>query len=56
MVVAQYPRTQLLVLPLDVTNKAQVKPVFIQVNDTFGRVDVVCDNAGQVTCQEAEGR
>jgi NAD(P)-dependent dehydrogenase (short-subunit alcohol dehydrogenase family) len=43
--VAQYPRTQFLVLPLDVTNEAQVKSVFIQTNDTFGRIDVVYNNA-----------
>ena len=40
--VAQYPRTQFLVLPLDVTNEAQVKSV-LQTNDTFGRIDVVSD-------------
>jgi NAD(P)-dependent dehydrogenase (short-subunit alcohol dehydrogenase family) len=52
---AQYPRTRLLVLPLDVTNEAQVKSVFTQAKDAFGRVDVVYNNAGQGFLQEAEG-
>jgi NAD(P)-dependent dehydrogenase (short-subunit alcohol dehydrogenase family) len=52
---AQYPRTRLLVLPLDVTNEAQVKSVFAQAKDAFGRVDVVYNNAGQGLLQEAEG-
>jgi NAD(P)-dependent dehydrogenase (short-subunit alcohol dehydrogenase family) len=51
----QYPRTQLLVLPLDVTNEAQVKSAFVQAKDAFGRVDVVYNNAGQIFLQEAEG-
>ncbi|KAG1878956.1 hypothetical protein F4604DRAFT_2000396 [Suillus subluteus] len=53
--VARYPRTQLLVLPLDVTNEAQVKSAFVQAKDTFGHVDVVYNNAGQVLFQELEG-
>ncbi|KAG2140986.1 NAD(P)-binding protein [Suillus clintonianus] len=52
---AQYPRTQLLILPLDVTNEAQVKSVFVQAKDAFGHVDVVYNNAGQVLYQEVEG-
>ncbi|KAG0694043.1 hypothetical protein DFH29DRAFT_961684 [Suillus ampliporus] len=52
---AKYPRTQLLVLPLDVTNEAQVKSVFVQAKDAFGHVDVVYNNAGQVFYQELEG-
>ncbi|KAG1792789.1 uncharacterized protein HD556DRAFT_1378040 [Suillus plorans] len=53
--VARYPRTQLLVLPLDVTNEVQVKSAFVQAKDTFGRVDVVYNNAGQLLIQELEG-
>ncbi|KAG2043979.1 hypothetical protein BDR03DRAFT_850894 [Suillus americanus] len=53
--VARYPRTQLLVLPLDVTNETQVKSVFVQAKDTFGHVDVVYNNAGQMFYQELEG-
>jgi len=52
---AQYPPTQLLVLPLDVTNEVQVKSVFAQAKNAFGRVDVVYNNAGQGFLQEAEG-
>ncbi|KAG1747596.1 hypothetical protein EDB19DRAFT_276332 [Suillus lakei] len=52
---AQYPRTQLLVLPLDVTNEAQVKSAFVQAKVAFGHVDVVYNNAGQVLYQELEG-
>ncbi|OAX37449.1 NAD(P)-binding protein, partial [Rhizopogon vinicolor AM-OR11-026] len=52
---AKYPRTQLLVLPLDVTNETQVKSVFEQAKDTFGHIDVVYNNAGQALIQELEG-
>lgn len=52
---AKYPRTQLLVLPLDVTNEAQVKSVFVQAKDAFGHVDVVYNNAAQLLFQELEG-
>jgi len=51
----KYPRTQLLVLPLDVTNETQVKSVFAHAKDAFGHVDVVYNNAGQVFMQELEG-
>ncbi|KAG0697685.1 hypothetical protein DFH29DRAFT_1003532 [Suillus ampliporus] len=44
-----------LILPLDVTNEAQVKSVFVQAKDTFGHVDVVYNNAAQVFYQELEG-
>jgi NAD(P)-dependent dehydrogenase (short-subunit alcohol dehydrogenase family) len=53
--VARYPRTQLLVLPLDVTNEAQVKSAFSQAKEAFGRVDVVYNNAAQIFLQEIEG-
>ncbi|KAG0706262.1 NAD-P-binding protein [Suillus ampliporus] len=52
---AKYPRTQLLVLPLDVMNEAQVKSAFLQAKDAFGHVDVVYNNAGQTFFQELEG-
>jgi NAD(P)-dependent dehydrogenase (short-subunit alcohol dehydrogenase family) len=51
---AKYPSTQLQVLKLDVTNEAQVKSVFAQAKDAFGRVDVVYNNAGQAFVQELE--
>lgn len=53
--VAKYPCTQLLVLPLDVTNEEQVKLVFTQAKDAFGHVDVVYNNAGQGIYHELEG-
>ncbi|KAG2365495.1 hypothetical protein BDR07DRAFT_642428 [Suillus spraguei] len=53
--VSKYPPTQLLVLPLDVTNEAQVKSVFVQAKNAFGHIDVVYNNAGQVFYQELEG-
>ncbi|KAG2149434.1 NAD(P)-binding protein [Suillus cothurnatus] len=52
---AKYPSTQLLVLPLDVTNEAQVKSVFAQAKNAFGHIDVVYNNAGQAFYQELEG-
>ncbi|KAG1742773.1 NAD(P)-binding protein, partial [Suillus paluster] len=52
---AKYPHTQLLVLPLDVTNEGQVRSVFVQAKDAFGRVDVVYNNAAQLLFQELEG-
>jgi len=41
------PCTQLLVPLLDVTNEAQVKSVFTQAKDAFGRVEVMYNHAGQ---------
>ncbi len=35
-----------LVLPADVTNPAAVKALFAQVKETFGRLDVLFNNAG----------
>jgi NAD(P)-dependent dehydrogenase (short-subunit alcohol dehydrogenase family) len=42
---AQYPET-CRVLPLDVTDRAQVKSVVAQAAEVFGRLDVVVNNAG----------
>ncbi|KAG2142388.1 NAD(P)-binding protein [Suillus clintonianus] len=53
--VAKYPHTQLLVLPMDVTNEAQVKSAFVKAKDAFGHIDVVYNNAGQAFYQELEG-
>ncbi|KAG2140982.1 hypothetical protein DEU56DRAFT_885487, partial [Suillus clintonianus] len=53
--VAKYPHTQLLVLPMDVTNEAQVKSAFAKAKDAFGHIDVVYNNAGQAFYQELEG-
>jgi len=35
----------LLVLPLDVAIEAQVKSIFVQAKDAYGREDVVYNNA-----------
>ncbi|OJA18001.1 hypothetical protein AZE42_05750 [Rhizopogon vesiculosus] len=50
----KYLPTQLLLLPLDVTNEAQVKSVFAQAKDAFGHVDVVYNNEAQLFLQELE--
>ena len=43
---ATYPTTRLLVLKLDVTQSQAIKDAFTQAKTTFGRVDVVFNNAG----------
>lgn len=42
----KYPSSQLLVLPLDVTNEAQITEAFEATKKHFGRLDVVVNNAG----------
>jgi len=37
---------QALVIPLDITNKAQVKSAVIAAHDRFGKIDVLVNNAG----------
>jgi NAD(P)-dependent dehydrogenase (short-subunit alcohol dehydrogenase family) len=37
---------QLLVLKVDVTNEEEVLDAFIKGKEKFGRIDVVCNNAG----------
>ncbi|KAH9939452.1 hypothetical protein B0H21DRAFT_698452 [Amylocystis lapponica] len=44
--VEKYPASQLLVLPLDVTNEAQIIAAFEEAKKHFGRLDVVVNNAG----------
>ena len=43
---AIYPETQLLVLRLDVHNSQEIKNVFVETKEAFGRIDVVFNNAG----------
>ncbi|OAX31257.1 NAD(P)-binding protein, partial [Rhizopogon vinicolor AM-OR11-026] len=50
----KYPPTQLLLLPLDVANEAQVKSVFAQAKDALGHVDVVYNNEAQLFLQKLE--
>ena len=42
----KYPTSQLLVLPLDVTNEKQITAAFEATRRQFGRLDVVVNNTG----------
>ncbi|EGN97879.1 hypothetical protein SERLA73DRAFT_74131 [Serpula lacrymans var. lacrymans S7.3] len=52
---ALYPPSQLLALPLDVTDPSSITAAFQHARATFGRVDVVFNNAGFYVVSEAEG-
>lgn len=47
--------SKLLVLKLDVTKPDEIKAVFAKVKETFGRLDVVHNNAGYSSLGEIEG-
>lgn len=51
--VALYP-SHLLVIPLDVTRTSDIKAAFKKATETFGRIDVVFNNAGVFQGGEAE--
>ena len=51
----RYPRSQILVLPLDVTDEAQIASVLEATREHFGRLDVVVNNAGYGIQGEIEG-
>lgn len=53
--VTTYPISQLLVVKLDVTQSSDVPAAFEKARQTFGRVDVVFNNAGQGLIGEVEG-
>ncbi|EED79409.1 predicted protein [Postia placenta Mad-698-R] len=52
---ARYPPSRLLVLPLDVTDAAQIQAAFARALEAFGRIDVVWNNAGYTMLGETEG-
>ncbi|THH13844.1 hypothetical protein EW146_g6424 [Bondarzewia mesenterica] len=52
---AKYRPEQLAVLPLDVTNTAQIDETFKFIERTFHRLDVVVNMAGYGLCGEIEG-
>ncbi len=51
----RYPKDRLLVLPLDVTKPEQIVDAFAEATRTFGRIDVVFNNAGKAHVGEFEG-
>ena len=51
----RYPKDRLLVLPLDVTQPQQIIDAFAEATRTFGRIDVVFNNAGKADVGEFEG-
>ncbi|BGP36975.1 hypothetical protein JCM10449v2_000879 [Rhodotorula kratochvilovae] len=50
----KYGSDRLLVLPLDVTKKDQITSVFAAVKQSYGRLDVVINNAGIALTNELE--
>ncbi len=52
---AEYTPEQLLVLRLDVSKPDEIKAAFATAKATFGRVDVVFNNAGYAVVGELEG-
>lgn len=51
----QYPASQLLIVPLDITKPEEVSAAFARAKATFGRLDVVVNKAGISDIGEAEG-
>ena len=51
----QYPPSRLLVVALDVRQASQITDAFAKAKDTFGRIDVVFNNAGYGMLAEVEG-
>ncbi|KAM5545437.1 hypothetical protein V8D89_000897 [Ganoderma adspersum] len=52
---SQYTPEQLLVTRLDVSKPDEIKAAFAKAKETFGRVDVVFNNAGYAVAGELEG-
>ncbi|KZT64520.1 NAD(P)-binding protein [Daedalea quercina L-15889] len=53
--VAKYTSDQLLVIKLDVYKLEDIKTAFVAAERTFGRIDVVFNNAGYTMFAEVEG-
>lgn len=51
---AKYPATKFINLRLDVNNAQEIKEIFTKVVATFGRIDVVFNNAGYAIVGEIE--
>ncbi|TFK34713.1 NAD-P-binding protein [Crucibulum laeve] len=51
----EYPDSQLLILPLDVSKPDQIEAAFAKGKEAFGRIDVVYNNAGVLVLGEVEG-
>jgi len=51
---SSYPPSQLLVLQLDVTSASAVRAAFARAIETFGHIDIVFNNAGQICLGEVE--
>ena len=51
---AQYPNDHLLVVKVDVTRVEDIEAAFVVAQTTFGRVDVVFNNAGYTVLGEVE--
>lgn len=52
--VSKFSKDQLLILKVDVTSATQIDHAFRTLRDTFGRLDVVFNNAGTNTIGEIE--
>ncbi|RDX50937.1 NAD-P-binding protein [Lentinus brumalis] len=52
---SQYQASQFILVELDVTKSQDIRAAFTKAKETFGRVDVVFNNAGFIVAGEAEG-
>lgn len=52
---SKYNSSQLLVLTVDIAHTSQIKDAFAKDTETFGRIDVVLNNAAIFQSGEAEG-